>query len=113
MARARGVPRPTKRSEFDIFFASANAQRGWRDLAATHRNALADAWDFLTRTPLSVTPTNSPLKGELGTVVRAGVEHERWQHKPTQDSGARIWFYVEGHSVFLEQVHTAHPNETK
>ncbi|KAB1642140.1 hypothetical protein F8O05_09950 [Gulosibacter chungangensis] len=27
--------------------------------------------------------------------------------------GARIWFFVEGQTVFLEQVHTSHPNETK
>ncbi len=26
---------------------------------------------------------------------------------------ARIWFYVEGRIVYLEQVHTSHPNETK
>ncbi|WP_167305305.1 hypothetical protein [Saccharomonospora piscinae] len=26
---------------------------------------------------------------------------------------ARIWFYVHGRTVFLEQVHTSNPNETK
>lgn len=113
MAKQQVVHRPVKKSEYTIQFASTNAQRGWRDLEATRRNSLVDAWDFLTRTPLQVRPTNYPLKGELGTVVRMGVPHERWQHKPSRGDGARIWFYVVGQVVYLEQVHTSHPNETK
>lgn len=74
---------------------------------------MADSWDFLTKTPLATTPTNYRLKGELGTLVRGGSSHEGWQHKPTSKGTARIWFFVEGRTVFLEQVHTSHPNETK
>lgn len=113
MAKQTKVERPTKRSEFEIQFASADARKGWRDLLATNRGPLTDTWDFLTRTPLARTPTNYPLKGELGTVRRNGSDHDRWQHKPTSKGSARIWFYVEGSVVFLEQVHTAHPSETK
>jgi hypothetical protein len=58
-------------------------------------------------------PTNYPLKGELNGVVREGESHERWQHKPTMKGDARIWFYVIGQTVHLEQVHTHHPNATK
>lgn len=113
MAKQQQVPRPTKKSEYTILFASSQAQRGWRDLSATRRSALADAWDFLTRTPLQVTPTNYPLKGALSAVVKNGTKHDRWQHKPSRGDGARIWFYVAERTVFLEQVHTHHPNETK
>lgn len=113
MAKPRRVERPVKKSEFEIRFASSAAMKGWRDLLATTRGPLVDSWDFLTRTPLMKTPTNYPLKGELGSVSRGGVVHERWQHKPTIKGTARIWFYVEGSVVYLEQVHTAHPNETK
>jgi hypothetical protein len=113
VARPTKVERPTKKTEFEIRFASSDASKGWRDLVATIRGPLTDTWDFLTRTPLALTPTNYPLKGELSTVRRAGAEHARWQHKPTAKGSARIWFYVEGSVVFLEQVHTAHPNETK
>lgn len=107
------VPRPPKKIEYEIRFVTANAKKGWQDLAATIRNPLADAWDFLTRTPHANVPTNYPLKGELGTIRRDGKTHERWQHKPTKQGDARIWFYVEGRTVYLEQVHTRHPNETK
>jgi hypothetical protein len=108
------VSRPTKKSEYTICFASVSAQRGWRDLAATIRGPLADSWDFLTRTPIERTPTNYPLKGEeLGTITRGGKSYVRWQHKPTAQGDARIWFYVDGQEVFLEQVHTKHPNQTK
>lgn len=99
--------------EYEIRYATSNARKGWQDLAATIRNPLAEAWDFLTRTPLAKTPTNYPLRGELGTITREGTAHERWQHKPTLQGDARIWFYVEERTVFLEQVHTHHPNATK
>lgn len=113
MAKQNPVPRPQKKAEYELVFASKNAEKGWRDLVATHRNAMVDVWDFLTRTPLERGGTNYPLKGSLATVTRAGSPHDRWQHKPTGKSSARIWFWVEGQTVFLEQVHTSHPSETK
>lgn len=113
MARDLKVVRPTKKSEYEIRFASTSAQRGWVDLRATVRGPLVDTWDFLTRTPLEQTPTNYPLKGELGVITRDGAEHQRWQNKPTATGDARIWFYVDGQVVYIEQVHTHHPNETK
>ncbi len=113
MARDKKVSRPTKRTEYTIEFASVQAQRGWIDLCATIRGPLADAWDVLTRMPQAVTPTNYPLKGQLGTVSRNGRAHQRWQCKPTLKGDARIWFYVEGQVVYLEQVYTHHPNATK
>lgn len=74
---------------------------------------MADAWDFLTKTPTAETPMNYPLRGDLQFIQRDGKSHERWQHKPTAQGDARIWFYVEGKDVLLEQVHTHHPNATK
>lgn len=83
------VPRPPKKIEYEIRFATTHARKGWQDLAATIRNPLADAWDFLTRTPLANVPTNYPLRGSLGTVTRDGKAYERWQHKPTRSSRTR------------------------
>lgn len=40
------VERPTKKSEYELRFASVQAQRGWTDLKATIRNPLADAGIF-------------------------------------------------------------------
>lgn len=113
MARDDRVERPTKKSEYELRFGSRAAQQGWNDLRATIRGPLSETWDFLTRTPLAVSPTNYPLKGALSTVVRDGVTHERWQHKPTAKGDARIWLYVHDRVVYLEQVHTTHPNQTK
>lgn len=110
---ANRVERPTRKSEYEIRYASAGAKKGWRDLCATIRGPMVETWDFLTRTPLERTPTNYPLKGELGEVTREGKRYERWQHKPTAKGDARIWFYVEDQTVLLEQVHTHHPNQTK
>lgn len=113
MTKSEKVERPTKKNEYELKFASVSARRGWTDLKATIRNPLADAWDFLTQTPRLKTPANYPLRGELAAVTRDGVAHERWQHKPTLKGDARIWFYVVGHVVYLERVHTSHPSETK
>ncbi len=107
------VPRPPRKIEYEIQFATSDARKGWQDLVATIRNAMTETWDFLTRTPLATTPTNYQLKGELGVISRGGKSHQRWQHKPTAKGTARIWFYVQERTVFLEQVHTSHPNETK
>lgn len=107
------MPRPTKKSEYELVFGSQAAKRGWRDLKAAMRGPLADTWDFLTRTPLDTTPANCALKGQLATIVRDGISYQRWQHKPTRQGDARIWFYVHEQFVVLEQVHTAHPNQTK
>lgn len=60
MAAKRGelVPRPPKKIEYELRYATTDAAKGWQALAATIRNALAESWDFLTRTPLAKTPTN-------------------------------------------------------
>ncbi|MDQ0029948.1 hypothetical protein [Arthrobacter bambusae] len=113
MAKNEKVERPTKKSDYELRFASAQAKRGWIDLKATIRNPLVDSWEFLTRTPLLETTTNYRLRGELGVVSRDGATHERWQHKPTLKGDARIWFYVVDQVVFLKQVHTSHPHQTK
>jgi hypothetical protein len=49
----RAGPSSPKKIEYEIRYATADAAKGWRDLAATIRNPLAEAWDFLTRTPLT------------------------------------------------------------
>lgn len=69
------VERTTKRTEHRLVFATHQAQKGWRDLRATKLNALADAWDALTREPVRNDPICHPLKGDLATVTVHGVEH--------------------------------------
>lgn len=105
------VPRPRRSTEYSLIFGTRQAERGWRDLLATQRNAVVDAWDFLARTPTQRLPTNHQLRGRLSTVSRDGHEHEQWQHELS--NGARIWFYVLEMTVVLVEVHTHHPNETK
>ena len=88
MAKEGLVPRPAKKSEYELRFATAGAQKGWRDLVATMRNVMADTWDFLTTTPATRTPTNYPLHDKLGTIHRGGKTYERWQHKPNHSRKA-------------------------
>lgn len=113
MSRSQDVPRPLKSTEYTIEFGSRDAEKGWRDLLATQRNALVDAWDRLTQRPLHEDPRYHQLKGELAHVHRDGKSHDQRQCELT--GGARIWFYVDlgTKRVVLVRVFTAHPNQTK
>jgi len=110
------VERPLKRSEYRIVFGTSEARKGWTDLRATKLNALADAWDLLTRAPLDRTATCHQLRGDLATVTRDGDAHEQWQLE--LPGGARVWYYVvagggkSAGTVVLVRVATAHPKET-
>lgn len=110
-AKAKQVHRPLKKSEHEIRFATNEADKRWRDLVATQRNAAVEAWEFLTATPTQESPRSYPLRGDLATVTRAGEVHIRWQYKLT--GGARIWYSVHTEIVYLVDVHTHHPNQTK
>ncbi|MBN9606498.1 MAG: hypothetical protein J0G30_07800 [Actinomycetales bacterium] len=110
-ARQTAVPRPAKKAEYELRFVTRQAELGWRDLVATTRNAMADAWDYLTRNPLRDEPKNHELRGALATVTHAGATHRQRQYE--LPGGARIWYYVDGRVVMLVNVHTAHPNATK
>jgi hypothetical protein len=87
---------------------------GWRNLTATTANALADAWDVLTRDPKANNETCHPLHGDLGTVTVDGARQVRRQYE--LPGGARLWFYVTDGvpgTVHLLEVHTHHPGATK
>jgi len=46
-------------------------------------------------------------------VERNGALYDQWQYKVSKTSGSRIWFYVDGQTVVIVEVFTAHPNQTK
>ena len=75
-----------------IVFGGRDTIKGWDDLKATKLNALVDAWDFLTRSPMEMSGACHQLRGDLATVSRDGVAHDQWQLE--LPGGARIWFYV-------------------
>lgn len=109
--RGQVVNRPLKKSEYTIVFAALAASKGWEAMLATRRNEVVAAWEFLTSTPLQQTRTNYRLRDQLSHVARGSKRYEQWQHK--LGGGARIWFYVDGQRVYLTDVSTHHPNETK
>jgi hypothetical protein len=107
------VPRPTRKKEFTIYFESPKLSRLWLDLRATQLTNLVSAWEFLTKTPLLKTPTSYPLKHLSSPIVRKGKSFERWQLKLSATDGSRIWYFVDGQTVYIERIFTAHPNQTK
>lgn len=110
-AKSSRVHRPLKMGEYSLVFATRDAEKSWTDLLAMTRNALVDAWGYLTQTPLQQSERHHPLRGNLEFLTHRGERHRRWQHE--LPGGARIWFYVDGSTVWLVEVHTHHPNSTK
>ncbi|MDR1117850.1 MAG: hypothetical protein LBL01_00940, partial [Bifidobacteriaceae bacterium] len=86
------VERPVKRSEYEIVFATRQAEKGWRDLRATALSPVADAWDALTSNPVRNDRACHPLRGYLAEVRREGATHIQRQYE--LPGGARIWYYV-------------------
>jgi hypothetical protein len=107
------VPRPIKNSEYKIYFGSNKTRKAWIELLAVRRSDLAEAWEFLTINPLTVTPLAYPLRNNLQFLMVNGISHQRWQLKLSPTDGSRIWYFVDGHSVYIERMFTAHPNKTK
>lgn len=105
------VTRPLRRSEFEIIFGTSNARKGWIDVLAVQRNTVVQAWEHLTLDPLANDSTCHGMKGDLEFVAHQGTTHRRRQYELSK--GARIWFYVEGKTVVLIDIHTHHPNATK
>lgn len=105
------VTRPLRRSEFEIIFGTSNARKGWIDVLAVQRNTVVQAWERLTLDPLANDSTCHGMKGDLEFVAHQGTTHRRRQYELSH--GARIWFYVEGKTVVLIDIHTHHPNATK
>jgi hypothetical protein len=105
------VHRPLRRNEYEIVFGTSNSRKGWIDVLAVQRNSVVQAWERLTADPLADDPTCHGMKGDLEFVTHKGTKHRRRQYELA--NGARIWFYVDGRSVVLIDVHTHHPNATK
>lgn len=117
--RSVPVPRPTKSSEYEIFFGNSAAERGWMDLKASAKNALADAYDYLVAHPARYDPDRCyQLRGDLGTVMVGAVALPQWQYKVTD--GARLWYAVDAANakskkpgrVYITRAAPGHPNET-
>jgi hypothetical protein len=113
MSESDRVTRPLRKSEFVIRFESPSAARGWTDLRAVRQNALVDVWEKLTSAPLTSTALCYRLTNDFAIIVRNGESHQRWQLKLNVRDGMRIWYYVVGQTVFIENVFTSHPNATK
>ncbi len=109
--RREQVARLQKKNEFEIRFSTRNAEKGWTNLLVTTRNAIVDAWDFLTKTPHAASEGNHPMRDELEFISVNGNRYPRWQYE--LPGGARIWFYVHEQVVWIIDVHTRHPNQTK
>lgn len=116
--RGERVARPTKRTEYELFFCTREAAKGWVDcLAVVARNAMVDAYDRLTQQPRDETERQYRLRADYATGTYGGQTYERWQYKIS--SGGRIWYLVDdtptnrsAGRVLVERAEPGHPKET-
>jgi hypothetical protein len=91
------------------------AEVGWTELCASQRNSCADLFDRLTADPAHVDNPEKQhrLKGTLSTATVVGVDDDQWQDE--LGKGARVWNVIDHAAtpVFLTNVATARPNQTK
>lgn len=66
--RRETVPRPLRRSEYEIVFGTSNARKGWIDVLAVQRNTVVAAWERLTTDPLADDTTCHGLKVTLSSL---------------------------------------------
>lgn len=116
MAKAkRSVQRPTKKSEYTLQHVDRSCEVGWENLCASQRNSCAGLFDRLAADPTHVDNPDKQhrLKGTLSTATVLGVEYDQWQYELAK--GARVWYVIDhtNKTVFLTNVATAHPNQTK
>lgn len=115
--RGQAVPRPTKKNEYELVFATREAAQGWTDCLATVRNAMVDAYDRLSTHPEVETERQYRLQADYATGTHNGVTYDRWQYKIS--SAGRLWYFIDATPttrsagrVLIERAEPGHPKET-
>ena len=116
--RGEAVPRPTKKTEYQLVFCSREAVKGWQDCLAAVRNAVVEAYDRLTQAPEGETQRQYPLRADFATGSYGGVTYDRWQYKISD--GGRLWYFVDHTAtgsragrVLIERAEPGHPKGTE
>lgn len=76
--RGEAVPRPTKKTEYQLVFCSREAVKGWQDCLAAVRNAVVD-WTVGGRVPVS----------EVEGLIRGPVDANPCHTREVEVSGQR------------------------
>lgn len=131
MPRAERLPRPPRTDEWEIVAADKGVADVWARWAAQEPNALAVAYDQLSKDPTVLSPRQKRLEGATwGTGTFEGQPYTRWQYEVT--AGGRIFYFVDDPTdggrrkpqrqaraprprrrVIVEAVHPGHPKGTE
>jgi hypothetical protein len=53
------------------------------------------------------------MRGKLALVEFEGMLYQRYQLKLSLSDGSRIWYFIIGNQVLIDEIFTSHPNQTK
>lgn len=109
----RAAPPPIG-SEYDVKFGTAEAAKGWDQLAQQVPANLRRAFEAIRTDPRSkLNPERQHrLGGKLGTGLHAGRSLERWQYEVT--GGGRVWYLIDDEKriAWIVYAGTGHPKQT-
>lgn len=91
--RRERLTRPVRRDEWELVAITNQAAKEWAELEAVEANALARAYDQLTRDPAAHSDRQHRMKGNYATGQHEGDTFDRWQYEVT--AAGRIWYFVE------------------
>jgi hypothetical protein len=113
--RGERVAPPPGPGEYDLFFATNEAAKGWVDLCAQAPGNAYELWLLLRSEPApkARTTRHHPLKGALSTAAHRGITLPQWQYEVT--GGGRVWYLVDVQlrRVYLTYAGTGHPKSTE
>lgn len=117
LKRGDVVPQPTLDGEWEIYFATTEAARGWTELVNAARTNTRQAWEIMGVQPGpgpgKPTARHHPLRYDLSTNEFKGQRLQQWQIEVT--GGGRIWYLcdAERQTVWVKYAGVGHPKSTE
>jgi hypothetical protein len=90
--RGERVAPPPGLGEFDLYFASNEAAKGWVDLCGQAPGNAYEVWNRLRTEPAPAIRMSRqhPLKGGLAMAAHRGIVLPQWQYEVTGAAGSGI-----------------------
>ncbi len=116
MARAKRkrVPQPSRKGDWQLWFANSQVEADWEQFCASARNAAHNAYVAIASDPRRHTSRQARLHGDLATWKKDNrTSLEQWQYEAT--GAARIWYAIEDDkkSLWMTLASIGHPKRTE
>ena len=111
--RGERVAPPPRADEWELVFGTNEAANGWQDLVRQAPGPTREAYESLSKNPLSRTERQHLLHGRYAIGTHKGEDFPQWQYEVT--GPGRIWYLVDEKRkrVVIQVASTKHPKATE